>query len=256
MTFSPVPVTVLDAVGVLANGNRDFDGAAATSLDERVISAVGSAFVTEPVILGALGVGGFIRGYGAGSERTGSQQPIHIMIQRVGSASPGGSFAVYGADLPDALTDRPIGNAYYDDPTPRVLVTRLASALNVNTTTTINASTLGTDAFDAGNVGYNWLVVVDGRILPYSTTALANIPSWSIASGVVTLRARTSGTGVQYPAGTEVVVYKTTPVQVLAGGAHLVENVSARARTVYWTRWSANQAAGERTVFTVNHLAS
>lgn len=257
MTFAPVPVTVLDAVGALANGNADSTGAAATSLDQRVISLVtGTVFVTSPVILGALGIGAFKRGSGAGSERTHAQQPVHLVIQRVGAAPSTGTFALYGADLPDALTDRPVGNAYLDDPTPRLVVTRLASALNVNATTTIDASAVSTDAFDAGNTGYNWIVVVDGQIVPYSASALANIASWSISGGVVTLRAKTSGSGVHYPAGTEVVVYKTTPVQVLAPGLHMIENLSVRARTVYWTRWSSNQGAAERTLVTVNHLAS
>ena len=129
----------------------------------------------------------------------------------------------------------------------------------INNSTTFDASDLSTAAFNADSKGYNWLVVVNGQIIPYSTsgtTALTNNLSFSVTSGVVTLRTGVSATVL--PANSDVVVYKLATADVtelLAAGTHSIEDVQIVSKQVIWSYWTTNQLATIRSIATLEHAA-
>lgn len=268
MSVNAVIVPIIDASpAVLANGNDDATGAAAAVPDsvtgalKRIISLItGTIFVTLPVTTGEIGAGAFQRGIGRGSERTKANKNVRLAISRYNDSATAaaltGSFAVYGYNLPDALMGKPLGNAYATAQTETVMVFKAPStAVAVGATTTFDASALSTDAINADSKGYNWLVVVNGEVIPYSAAAIANNLSWSIASGVVTLAAGSSATAI--PANADVVVYKIPSadvVQLLAAGTHPIEDVRVTSKTIVWTYWTTNQIATTRTIATLQHV--
>lgn len=165
-----------------------------------------------------------------------------------------GSFAVYGVNLPDSLSGKPLGNAFATAQSETVRVFQSGAQVAVGGSTTFDASALSTDAIDANSKGYNWLVVVNGEIIPWSAAALANNLSFSVTAGVITVRAGSAATVL--PAGSDVVVYKlpTADVtEVLAAGLHPVENLAVESRDVMWTYWTTNQSATTRTLVTLTH---
>lgn len=255
MPVNAVPVTLYDGLGALAGGTSDTAGATATSLAQRITSAIGAVFVTNPILTGDKGAGAFVRGLGNGSERTRANKRVKLIALRNDDAGGAiaGAFSVHGVNLPDALSGKPVGDAYSSTAAETVLVARNASAVALSGSTTVDASSLSTDAIDAGSTGFNWLVVLNGQILPYAAAALANVPSWSIAAGVVTLRAGTAAGTI--PAGSDIVVYKLAPTELLASGAHSAEFVGLQSYDILFTRWGTNQGASDRTVIAIDHLA-
>jgi hypothetical protein len=217
MPVNAAIVPLIDAApAVLANGVDDLTGSAAAApgtdgVLKRIVSLItGTIFVTLPITTGEQGVGAFNRGIGRGTERTRAGKQVKLAIQRYNDSATAaaltGSFAVYGVDLPDALSGKPLGNAYATAQSETSQVFKSGVEVAVNSSTTFDASGLSTAAINADSKGYNWLVVVNGQILPYSASALANNLSWSISSGVVTIRTGSSATVL--PARSDVVVYK------------------------------------------------
>lgn len=183
------PVSLFDLTGQL-------DSAANIALN--VANFSGTIFNTMPVLPGEIGVGGNIRGLGAGSERTAAMKRALLDIARMDGTAVApvivaGSFTVYGVNLPDALSGKPVGNAYATQQTETVQVFQSPAANVVPaSSTTFDASALGTAAINADSKGYNWLVVLNGAIIPWAAAALAHTVSWSIASGIVTMRSSTA----------------------------------------------------------------
>lgn len=267
MSVNAVIVPLIDTLAVLANGYDDLTGAAAAvpatdgTLKRIESNFATTLFATLPIVTGELGCGAFKRGVGRGSERTRSGKRAKLSIKRYNNAAADtyttavGSFAVYGVDLPDPQSCKPLGNAFATAQSETVQVFASGVEVAVNSSTTFDASALGTAAINADSKGYNWLVVVNGQVIPWSAAALANNLSWSITAGVVTVRAGSSATVL--PAASDVVVYKLATADVtelLAAGIHAVEEVSIQSKTVVWTYWTTNQLATTRTLATLQHV--
>lgn len=266
MSLNSAIVTLVDSAAVFVHGQTDSTAAAtaagATGANARtLVNISGTIWATKPITLGEKGAGAFNRGIGIGAERTRGGKRTQLKAARVDNGAGGtyttmtGSFAVYGVNLPDALSGKPLGNAFATPQTETVKVFRAAADVALSGSATFDASALSTDAINADSKGYNWLVVVNGEIIPWSSAALANILSWSIASGVVTIRTGTAA-GLLL-AGDDVVVYKLATgdvTQLLAAGIHNVESVPLLAKDVIWTYWTTNQLATTHTVVTVEPI--
>lgn len=203
MPINTLPLTLLDRTAALVtgvNGDADFAGGGAT-------------FATYPRLAGDLGAGAAVRGLGDGSERTsaGKRCLLNIGRQDAAGGAVAGAFSVYGCDLPDPYSGKPLGNAFATQQSETVRVFSLSSAVAVAGSTTLDASGLSTDAINADGKGYNWLVVLNGRILPWAAAALATAgASWSISSGVVTLRAPAAVLSVGTTSGSTTVTAAST----------------------------------------------
>lgn len=267
MAVNAAVVTLVDTNVVLANGLTDNTGAAtvaaATGALARTLSLItGTIFVTKPITMGEAGAGAFVRGIGIGAERTRGGKRTRLRTTRVDSAAAAivGSFSVFGVNIPDALSGKPVGNAFATAQSETVSVFKAAADLAVSQSVTFDCSVatgtgLSADSFDTDSKGYNWLVVVNGEILPYSVALLTNILSFSVTAGVITVR--TGSAAGLLKAGDDVVVYKLATADVtslLAAGLHQVEDTALLSKTVIWTRWTTNQVATCRTIATVEHL--
>lgn len=258
-------ITLVDSLAVFVHGQTDATAAAtvagATGAAARtLVNTAGTVWVTKPITMGEKGVGAFRRGIGIGAERTRSNKRVRLTSQRVDNAGSDtfktmtGSFAVYGVNLPDALSGKPLGNAYATAQTETVLVFKAPADVALSGTATFDASALSTAAINADAKGYNWIVAVNGEILPWSSAALANILSFSISSGVVTIQ--TGSVAGLLKTGDDVVVYKVATadvIQLLAAGIHGAENVQILSKDLIWTYWTTNQLATTRTIVTIGH---
>lgn len=244
---SPVPLA--DITGALADGTGGVSSLGTTGPETK--------WTTLPVLLGESGKGAFIRGVGSGSERTraGKQALLRMLRAAVDGAAVAGAMSVCGVNLPDALSGKPLGNAFATAQSETVKVFKLAAAIALGGTSTVDASNLSTDAIDSDGKGYNWIVIVNGQILRYSATPVnGEIASWTIAAGVVTLRVA-AGAAAALPAGSDVVVYKVAASEILASGDHRVEATRFTATDIVWLRVGTNQGANARTLATVEHIA-
>lgn len=234
------------------------------------LAALAATAMTTPVLLGDSGAGAFIRGVGAGSERTRQRKRITLAISRPGAD---GQIAVYGAFLPDPLSGAPQGNAFAGSPTLTAgfstsAVTRTAAVINQNANATVNggvalldttATTAGQPAAVAAGVPTHLhIVVLNGVLLRCSNSPAAGTATappentFTVTAGVITLYAGATGawagaTGI--PAGSEVVEYYcAAPQQILAAGAHLFEHIAAEAQTCAFVTATVAQTTGVTTV--------
>lgn len=201
-----------------------------------------------PVAVGDLGIGASIRGLGSGSERTrAGKQPVLMISRPAGD----GAITVYGADLPDPLSNNPEGNAYVTaaSATSRVLFTKAALAAASSATlatlydaavTVINATatTAGQPCLlTTGVPTHLHIVVLNGTILRCSASPAATEYTFTVTAGVITIY---TGASVTIPAadsrqvgGFEIVeYYVAAPTQILAAGLHSTEYTNIRSRTV------------------------
>jgi hypothetical protein len=212
-------------------------------------TALAVTAMTTPVLTGELGVGGRIRGLGAGSERTRGGRRAKLVINR---PSGDGAIAVYGADLGDALMGKPLGNAYATAQTQTNAVTLTTAAIAFGGSATVNggvamldttATTAGQPATIAAGIPTNLhIVVANGNLLRCSASPAAGTATaapevtFTVTAGVITLYVGAVGswTGLTpMPIGSEVVEhFVAAPVQVLAGASNLTAYVGVLSRTV------------------------
>ena len=255
------------APAVLAHGNDEATGAAAVApasdgTMKRITTLFAAAlFATYPITTGDGGIGAFKRGIGRGSETTRAGKQVNLSIARYNDAAVAaaltGSFAIYGVNLPDALGGKVKGNAYATQQTETSIVFKTGAQVAVNAAhAALDASSLSTAAINADAKGWNWLVVVNGQIITWSAAALANNISFSIAAGVITLRAGSGATVI--PAGSDVAVYSLATADVtelLAAGTHPAEDVQIATKQVMWSYWTTNQIATTRSIATILGVA-
>jgi hypothetical protein len=259
-------VPLLDALdAVFAGGNNPATGAAAAvpgtdgRLKPILTNTAGTIWVVQPTPVGDLGVGAFRRGLGWGSERTRAGKKVRLKVSRYENAAADtyktmtGSFAIYGCNLPEPLGGKVVGNDYDTDQSDTHMVFKTGVEIALSGSATFDASSLGTAAFNADAKGYNWVVVLNGNILPYAAAKLDNNVSWSINAGVVTLRAANATTTV--PAGSDLVVYKLATADVtelLAAGLHTSEDTQITSKTIIWPYFTTNVLATNRTLVTIS----
>ena len=247
MALNGVPVTILDVTTQVATS------------------------MSTPVLMGESGKGAFVRGVGAGSERTRSGKQALLDISR---PAGDGTLGIYGADLPDALSGKPLGNAFAAAATETVAVKALAAAIAFGANAVLNATALlDTGATTAGfpaaisAAGVPTLlhvVVAAGTLLRCSATpaaGTATVPpeiTFTVTAGVVTLYVGAVGTWAgttPAPAGLDVVEYfVAAPTEILAVGLHSTERVRIRSRAIIFASFDAAITAG-RSLVVVNHLA-
>ncbi len=231
-------------------------------------TALAATAMTTPVVAGEIGRGAFVRGVGAGSERTAGNKRAKVIINRPGGD---GQIALYGASLPDPLSGKPLGNAFAPAQAETVAVRALAAAipfggnavLNATALLDTRATTAGQPALIAAGVPtLLHLVVANGVILRCSNAPAAGTATappeitYTVTAGVVTLYVGAVGawTGLTpAPAGLDVVEYFVeTPTQILAGAARLTEYVGIQSSTVLFVTATVAVTAG-RSLVSLDH---
>jgi hypothetical protein len=265
MPVNSPALTLVDSGDVFVHGHTDSTAAATVTTGEdlrTLVNPAGTVWITKPRLTREIGPGAFKRGLGHGNELLRSKKRVNLRISRPTSATnantiavPTGSFAVYGVDLPDPLSGKPLGNAFATEQDETCSVFKATATTN-SATSTYDASALGTAAIDADSKGYNWLVVVNGVIIPWAGAKMDNILSWSIAAGVVTIYGSNAGAGT-LAAGDDIVVYKLATADVtelLAAGIHDAEDVTIQSKDVIWTYWTTNQLASTKTIARIHPM--
>lgn len=168
--------------------------------------------------------------YTGQNELVGASRPTILRVNRDRDGTTGaldGSIAVWGANLPNPEMGQPLGNAYAT--TAAQTVQRLqAIAAQVNFDTDF-------DFVDFSN--YNWIVTVAGAAAPETIREV--LASAGTATGTqcktVTNAGKLRITFATAPgAGQIVTVYKVTPVEIMADGAHPFERVVILGKSVLW----------------------
>lgn len=246
MPVNAVPVTILDATTL-----------AATSM-------------STPVLTGDIGKGAWVRGVGSGSERTRSGKQALLNISR---PAGDGTVGVYGADLPDALSGKSVGNAFATTASETVAIKQLAAAIAIGGNAVLaavaqldtGANTAGFPALiSAAGVPTNLHVVVANGVLLRCSTNPANgtatVPpeiTFAVTAGVVTLYVGAAGAWAgttPAPIGLEVVEYfVAAPTEILSVGLHSVEMTRVRSRDLMFVTVDDPVTAG-RSLFVLNHL--
>ena len=228
---------------------------------------------TTPVAVGDKGAGAFKRGTGSGSERTRAGKRA---LLNIGRPAGDGTIGVWGMDLPDALSGKPLGNAFAAASAPTVAVfkavaqaknaatntfnctdTGLGTGLGLTSGSTANPTTgtfctVGNTPFLATNA---WVCVLNGEILPYNAAVpTASNFSFGVADGVVTIYTKNDDAAT-IAAGADVAIYLiAAPTQILADGLHSIENIGIQSRDLLFVVPGTAVTAG-RTLVTLNHLA-
>jgi hypothetical protein len=129
----------------------------------------------------------------------------------------------------------------------------------VTPTTTVTATAFSWDQTVAVTAGYVVNLSQSKRFkLPVTLATVAGprtVGLTSVTAGdaiVCTFAAPIAGAYV--PAGARINVYAVTPTEILAAGAHMVEKVAVRSRTMMWIIYSGIQTAANRTLVTLSHL--
>lgn len=246
MPVNAVPVTILDTATL-----------AATSM-------------STPVLTGDLGKGAWVRGVGSGSERTRAGKQALLNVMR---PAADGTIGVYGVDLPDALSGKPLGNAFATAQSETVAIKVLTAAIAIGANAVLAAvAQLDTGATTAGfpaaisatGVPTNLHVVVANGVLlrcgSNPAVGTATVPpeiTFTVTAGVVTLYVGAAGawTGTTpAPIGLEVVEYFAAALtEILAAGLHSTEMTRIRSRDIIFVTADDAVTAG-RTLVVLNHL--
>jgi hypothetical protein len=235
---------------------------------------------TLPVAVGDGGLGAFIRGIGSGNERIRGGKKAILDIRRFAASaattedSIDGTIGVWGLDLPDPLSNKPVGNAFATAQAQTCAVFKaVAQAKNASTNTFNCTDTglgtgLGISAGAADNPTSGtfcqvadttflatkaWVCVLNGVILPYNAgVPTASDFSFGVSAGVVTIYTKNDDAAV-IADGADVAIYLVAaPTQVLADGAHRFERQQITSRKAMFVVPGTAQTEG-RTLVTLEH---
>lgn len=176
---------------------------------------------TIPVLVG--------RFHGDGSERVGPGRPVILETLRDRDGTTGaldGTVGVYGALLPHPQS----GNS-------GMVVMKGEDG---TTGRTIFTTTLAHAAFDNNN----WIVIVNGVVHEHGAGAGKYVYSDASGFGRITF-----GTALQINDVVE--IYKITPVELLAVGAHAIEKTRIIGKSVYWVDYVVASTNLSRTLVTI-----
>ncbi len=178
-----------------------------TILDQARVTG-GASASTKPVLVG--------RFNGDGSERVGPGRKVKLVVNRDRDGTSGaldGTIIVYGALLPhpesgNSGMQKMIGS---DGATGRtVFTTALAYAAFSN---------------------YNWIVLVNGAVIEQGAGAGKFQVTDSGGFGVITF-------GTALAVNDTVEIFKVTPVELLASGAHPFNRSVIDGKNVYWVAYT------------------
>jgi hypothetical protein len=153
-----------------------------------------------------------------GSEKTRENQHVMLEINRLRDGTTGaldGTIAIYGADLPEKT--RPDATHHLSE-----IVLPGSGAYTFDTT-------IAYAAFS----NYNWIVKVAGTILAYKSTPDA-ATNWAVSDNGGLARITIGTSGARPVDGSQLEVYKVTPVEILADGANEVVRTEILAPTLAW----------------------